>query len=360
MIPHHVAYSHGSRGLNWDEYDSRNSPLVEIFSEHGNSLEREGLHGMYAHSMGGSTNSQCALEQLRRGQRFGFTAGTDNHDGHPGSYGEGLTAVLAHTLSRQSVFEALRQRHTYAVTGDRMGISFRCHGATMGDILPANTPRAFAIDIQPLGPLEFVQVLKNGVSKAIWPGNESTPGQREGPYIIRLEWGWGRMAAAEATRWKIELSAIGGAIAEVFPCFAGGPASSELSNTYKRLPDSSLRIESFTGRQNPHPTSGLAIVVDGDEKTEIFCSAESETNGEMGACEIKARIMDLFSDDAWGCPLERFSSPRIRIGRALAREDLRFGALWRDEDAAGEDFYILKAQQKNGQIAWSSPLFFEP
>ncbi len=102
------------------------------------------------------------------------------------------------------------------------------------------------------------------------------------------------------------------------------------------------------------------IVVKGDEKTEITCSAESETDGEKGACELKARMMDLLSDEAWGRPLERFSSPRIRIGRAFTREDLRFRTLWTDEEAAGEDFYILKAQQKNGQIAWSSPLFFDP
>ena len=167
MIPHHVAYAHRSRGLDWTALKGMDSPIVEIFSEHGNSLEREGLHGMVRHSMGGATHSQCAMEHLRRGCRFGFSAGTDNHDGHPGSHGEGLTAVLAKSLSRETVIDAIRKRHTYAVTGDRMHLSLRCNGAVMGDVLAHREARTFQIEVDPLSPLEYVQVLKNGSPAAI-------------------------------------------------------------------------------------------------------------------------------------------------------------------------------------------------
>src|SRR5438093_1040439 len=87
------------------------------------ALSTQGLWPMLAHSRGGDSASQCGMETLRRGKRFGFTAGTDTHFGRPGCHGEGLTAVLAGKLTRADILSALRQRHTYAVTGDRIGMS---------------------------------------------------------------------------------------------------------------------------------------------------------------------------------------------------------------------------------------------
>jgi hypothetical protein len=37
MIPHHLAYPKGVRGVNWDAFREDCTPVVEIFSEHGNS-----------------------------------------------------------------------------------------------------------------------------------------------------------------------------------------------------------------------------------------------------------------------------------------------------------------------------------
>ena len=43
MIPHHLAYPKGHRGVNWDVFDQCCTPVVEIFSEHGNS-EDDRIH----------------------------------------------------------------------------------------------------------------------------------------------------------------------------------------------------------------------------------------------------------------------------------------------------------------------------
>ena len=59
-------------------------------------------------------------EGLRQGHKFGFVASTDHHAGFPGSYGDGMAAVLAEEKTRESIWEAIKARRTYAVTGDRI------------------------------------------------------------------------------------------------------------------------------------------------------------------------------------------------------------------------------------------------
>ncbi len=42
MIPHHLAYPKGHRGVDWEHFDECCTPVVEIFSEHGNSEDDRG------------------------------------------------------------------------------------------------------------------------------------------------------------------------------------------------------------------------------------------------------------------------------------------------------------------------------
>ena len=53
MIPHHLAYPKGHRGVNWEVFREDCTPVVEIFSEHGNSEDDRGPFAFYTHSMGG-------------------------------------------------------------------------------------------------------------------------------------------------------------------------------------------------------------------------------------------------------------------------------------------------------------------
>ena len=57
LIPHHVAYRHGWQGLDWQAIDPELTPLVEVFSEHGNSMEADGAFPMLNRSICPSKNS---------------------------------------------------------------------------------------------------------------------------------------------------------------------------------------------------------------------------------------------------------------------------------------------------------------
>jgi len=70
-------------------------------------------------------------------------------------------------------------------------------------------------------------------------------------------------------------------------------------------------------------------------------------------------LRELLSDDLWVQTLPRFSSPKLRIGQPWLADELRFATAWRDQAPASPAGYLLKAQQVNGQVAWSSPIWFE-
>lgn len=359
MIPHHVGYRQGWRGLDWQSVDFDLSPLVEVFSEHGSSWDADSTPAMLAHSMGGVTASQTIVRQLAAGRHFGFTAGTDTHFGFPGSYGEGLTGIYASTLTRESIFDALKHRHTLAATGDRIEVHVDSNGAIPGDIQSARAPRQFAVQVDPLGPLDYVEVIKNGMRAHLWPGQPRTVAGPRNVYRLRIEWGWGRMSGAEDTDWDIRLRLQGGNVGRVIPCFGGGAGSVAKINSARVLDSQSVEIKSFTGRRNPLPINGVVLELEGGLDTRLDCAVNGAVDGQTGACEIGATVGELLRDDVWGAIVPRFTSPRIRLGHAWARDEHCFEAVYRDEAPGTHDTYVFKVRQANGHMVWTSPFLFK-
>jgi hypothetical protein len=313
---------------------------------------------MLAHSMGGLTESQTVVAQLAGGAHFGFTAGTDTHFGYPGSYGEGLTGIYSRERTREAVFAALRARRTLAATGDRIELGVEADGAGPGDVLPRTAARTFRIRVSPLAPLDYVEVIKNGSRAHLWPGLRPPSGTATEPHLLRLEWGWGRMAAADETEWKIRLKVAGGEIRRAVPCLGGGAAAVGKLNVIRRPDSRELEIDSFTSRNNPLPTNGVVLEAIGDADTRFECAVEAEVSGIAGGCALRASLAELKNDDLWGAILPRFSSPKIRLGRARAKSELDFESTYRDENPGMRDTYVFRARQSNGHTVWASPFLF--
>ena len=67
------------------------------------------------------------------GHRLGVIGSSDEHSGQGGRRHGGLAAVWAEELTREGIFDALRQRHCYATTGERILMDFAVDGIGMGD-----------------------------------------------------------------------------------------------------------------------------------------------------------------------------------------------------------------------------------
>ena len=110
----------------WRMNDPDLQILVEIFSQHG-------------------TFQWFGERYLERGYQMGFVAASDDHLGHPGYTGTmrggvqrgGLTAVMATEKTNDAIFSALRDRVTYATSGERMILDVRVNGSAIGQRAPA-------------------------------------------------------------------------------------------------------------------------------------------------------------------------------------------------------------------------------
>jgi hypothetical protein len=123
-------------------------------------------------------------EYLSEGKHFGITGGSDTHDSMPGNpYPEpgcprpaGFTGVWCGTLNRKALFQAFRNRHTFATSGVRMAMDFRCsdsagtqeRGALMGSVLPFFTERHFHVSVSGTAEVERLELIKNGKRIEVW------------------------------------------------------------------------------------------------------------------------------------------------------------------------------------------------
>ena len=123
IIPHHIGYKQGNRGINWDAFTDEFSPVTEIFSFHGLSESSEGAYP-YLHSMGPRHEHSTAQYGWSQGHVFGVVGSTDHHNAFPGSYGYGRLGVWAESLSRDAIWNAIKARRTYVLTGDRIELAY--------------------------------------------------------------------------------------------------------------------------------------------------------------------------------------------------------------------------------------------
>ncbi len=368
MVPHHCAYPRGSRGTDWSVVDEDLSPVAEVFSEHGNSLETESSMSMYGHSMGGSQLSQSIMAQISSGRTIGFIAGTDNHFGAPASYGEGLTAVYADELTRSSVFRAIQSRHTYAVTGDRIGVLVQAEGGgIMGDILPTGTPRRFEINVQGCALLDYVELFRNGCSVEKWNPAGAVEEQPD-PYLLRIELGWGGLNDTRKTRWQIRLRSDKAKILRSTPYFCSGPESIAFVNRIKHITDSKVEVDAVSTRTNSVPTQTVLLELKGPLDATISYDISATWGEKKQSAAGTSRLAELFVDDRYVEISDVFSAPKMKIHRLLPATAAHFACSWEDplpDDASPTESpgrasacYFVKVVQKNGHMAWTSPVWY--
>lgn len=357
LIPHHPAYRLGWRGLDWDTLDPELSPVVEIFSEHGNSLEATSPWGMYNHSMGGSDTAQSGLEQLRRGRRFGLIASSDDHFGYPGGYGLGLTAVFADALTREGILEAIRSRHTYAVTGDRIRIDLRVNDGIPGDVVDGRGGVSIRASIEGRDRVRSVEIMKNGrhwkrLGPELW--REEDQGR---PQLVRLEWGWDLLSSELVTTWDVELLATESRIREVVPSFCGGAGSVTEENLLRVDSDRGFHVASYTSRKNARPVSSVSFLWDGPSDAELVLRVRGRNGDRPFKRELNVAKKDLAHQDRYISAFDIFSSPKVKLHALIPDGERRMDINVSDDRAKPGDFYLLKVEQENGQMAWCSPIW---
>ena len=358
MIPHHICYLEGYRGIHWADFDERFSPVIEVLSMHG-CAEDDDAPRPYLHSMGPRDGRSTMIRGLLQGRRFGIIGSTDHHSAHPGSHDHGRLAVWARELTRDGIWEAIQSRRTYALTGDRIELAFSLNDAPMGSELPSCEDRSVDVAVRGGAPLDSIDLVKNG--RVIARRSASEVARREAPGFrgkVTLAVGWGE--AARPIDWRVSFGVRDGRLLAVEPRFSGeesvSPQARDLASyqvsSWSRVGEDEVR---FTTRTSPNPntrtdrTQKLSLEIEGDDHTRVV----ADINGR----EVAHTLSELRQGPRAGY-LDGFVSEAFQLSRAVPEAEYQWS--WRVDDrgeADARDFYYVRVRQKNDQWAWSSPIW---
>jgi len=133
-------------------------------------------------------------DAFSRNMRIGIVANSDDFRGRPGAsypasdwaggYG-GLTAVYAKKLDRDSIWEALKERHCYATTGSRIYLDVLMNKEIpMGEVIKDTQAKDLFVSVAGTAPIERIDV-RNGmeVVYSVHPYTDKDLGNR-----IKIIW----------------------------------------------------------------------------------------------------------------------------------------------------------------------------
>jgi len=368
MLPHHIGYLAGRRGIRWESFTPEFTPVVEMVSMHGLAESDEGPYP-YLHTMGPRDGRSTMQHGLRLGHVFGVIGSSDHHGAHPGSYGAGRLAVWARELTREGIWEALMARRTHALTGDRIALAVTVNGRPMGSVLPAAGERRIEVSVNGGGALDYVEILHNNrpIHRAS-PPLEAARGLAEA-VLVHLELGWG--PRDRDVDWTVDVRVAGGRLVSVEPRFCGrhvvSPEAEEAGeyafSSWQRPAEDRVR---FVTRTWGNPTTltpstqGLCLEIRGDERTRIV--------GRINDREVEVALGELVAGARAGY-LGGFRTPAYCFQRAVSRAEASCETAFVHRAEAGpdeggqggapRDWYYARVAQRNGQWAWSSPIWVE-
>ena len=360
-IPHHLAYARGWRGANFDHFTSSVSPVVEIFSEHGCSESITAPVGDFIrHSMGGRVTENTVDRQLGRGLRFGMIASSDDHLGYPGAYGEGLVAIWAKNLSPASIVDAVRNRRTYAVTGDRIALDFTLNQQAMGSELPQTAQRQIDVSVDAPDSVKMIELVRSGrVIERHFPEDSAVmPAPVPGKVKCRLRYGWGPWAALNLGRiadWDMTVRIDGGTFTSALPCFQTAPYDAKRRDRLRMVSPTELQLNSHTSRVGAFaedPTKSLVLEIDAT-RADAALTVEIRTPTAM---TTTAKLSDLQRDNQvhFTGP---FTAESFLLERLVGPSESSAQVRWTDNRPAQADWYYVRVLQHNNQMAWSSPIW---
>ena len=101
------------------------------------------------------------LDALKMGRRSGTMGASDTHFLSPGE--GGLTAVLSESLTRENVYEAIKNRRTYATSGVKILLDFSINDHVMGSEFSVSSKDSLKIHLSVNGtaPIDHIEIVKN-------------------------------------------------------------------------------------------------------------------------------------------------------------------------------------------------------
>jgi len=360
LIPHHPANKIGHRGANLKHLNSELSPIIEIYSEWGNAEHDRAPYTYKRHTEGGRWTKNTYQYFLSQGYRLGLIASTDDHLGYPGGYREGIAAIKATELTRESLFEAIRSKRTYGVTGDRIELDFWLNDHIMGQELSYTRNRDIRIEVEGWNQIDRIELLKNNkVIHRDFPMDRITSSKSwENPVILRFDYGWGPWPALGWNRtadWEFDIHIENGKLLNIHPCFTSGPIDENRRDKIVSWSESHISMKSYTSlKQQIDDYSQKAIImklIGGPEtRIKVTIKQPAEVNKTYLFKDLAESNEPLFT--------KPFPWESAMMQRLVFQENYKSSIQITDKDKGERDnWYYVRVVQSNDQMAWSSPIW---
>ncbi|HVF65726.1 MAG TPA: DUF3604 domain-containing protein [Casimicrobiaceae bacterium] len=301
-----------------------------------------------------ATSDWFLLDALRRGYRMAVIAGSDGVDGRPGNSHPGhlsvrnvrggLTAIAAPALTRDALWQALRERHCYATSGERILLEFRSGIARMGDAIAvppfSRDDLAFDVRVEGTAPLEAIEFFRGTecLERIDCFAQAGAIGKR-----VRVAWSgisaYGNWQRARM-RWDGELRIEGARILAVEGYAFDTPDEGLLEHGAAHV-----RWRSVTAGD----WDGVVLDIDRPQDAELSFVTEPMTL-RVKLCNVgpAGRRFDDRSPDR--------SVEVRRLPEGMP--SLSYHGVFEDRSHAdGEHAYWVRVRQSDGAFAWSSPIF---
>jgi hypothetical protein len=367
VIPHHIGYAAGYRGIDWQHFRDDATPFVEIYSLHGCSESDAAPYPML-HDMGPRDAGSTAEAGWDLGHRFGIIGSTDHHSAYPGSHGDGRLGVFATALTRQAIWEAFLARRVYAATGDRIDARLMINDAWIGSSIRAPGKRQLLLSVRGSDALDRTELLKNGrILQRFFVADTAglNPVARHDCYRLRITWGWGRKD--QEVQWQGRLSLSEGSIVEVESCFSGPPVVAPI----KQVGDTEVadnqdlphEVTERGDREIAWRSTTIGNLSMRHETTqslslELQAPLDARIAVEVNGHKIVHALGDLLHA-GHSQYLRGWLSEAIRIGPLVPLAECQLIAELEDGPERPVDIYRLRVAQRNGQWAWLTPIWVE-
>ncbi|MBQ9892128.1 MAG: Tat pathway signal sequence [Bacteroidales bacterium] len=362
VTPHHMGYQTGYRGYNWRCFtEGDQTPFVEMYSRHGLAESDMGDYP-YLHDMGPRHWEGTIQYGLSLGHKFGLIGSTDQHAGYPGSYGDGRCGILASSLNRKDIWEALKSRRTICATGDKIDIDFRIGDAMIGEVLKSGRRKIY-LHVEGQSCIDYVDIIKNGRLIARLNG-PAIPVMPEGDTVrckVKLEFGWNR--EEKYIPWNGVVSIDKGRIIRATPCFRGAaftsPQEGETEfkthvNRVRGVTDKSVELEMYTSK-NPNTTTPATQAV----ILEVEMPLDGRITSEFRGKKISHTLDELLEGSRTHF-LRGWLSEAVLFNRAMPESCYTIDHYMVDgEPEKDTDYYYVRVRQKDQQWAFSSPIWVE-
>lgn len=362
VTPHHMGYMTGYRGYNWAAFvdGDEQTPFVELYSRHGNAETDMGDYD-YLHDMGPRIYEGSVQYGLEQGHKFGIMCSTDQHAGYPGSYGDGRIGVLADSLDKDAIWEQLGKRHHYGVTGDKIKLDFSINGCTMGDEITASGTRKVLVAVEAQNYIDYVDVIRNGrcIARLDGPFTAAMPQGEKIRAKVKINFGWNR--EEEYVHWTGQVRVDGGEILDYQTCFRGAaftspqPGEKEFIARVNRVTGSDANhvdLDLYSSK-NPNTTTPAqqGIILD------VLMSPQGTITADVNGQQFTYTLEELFQGTKAHF-MRGWLSEAVQFERACPEDAFSIGTLIEDKEAERDtDYYYVRVRQRDGQWAWSSPIW---